>query len=41
MYTLTMEYDEILQEYNNDEFDLRSLSKTIFERKRKLKPKNI
>ena len=33
MYTLTMEYDEILQEYNKDELNLRALSKTMFEGK--------
>lgn len=33
MYTLTMTYDEILQEYNKDEFDLRALSRTMFEGK--------
>lgn len=33
MYLLTMTYDEILREYSKDEFDLRSLSDTMFEGK--------
>lgn len=33
MYTLTMTYDDILHEYEKDEFELHSLSKTMFEGK--------
>lgn len=31
MYTLTMTYEEILREFDKDEYNLRSLSQTMFE----------